>query len=73
MKVKLAKPTFPGQDHVVVMVEHGADNDQLYTKHAAIGEVLTVPDDLGYRILSQYRGVFELVSEDKVVKDVLKK
>lgn len=75
MKIKFAKPTFPGQDHVVIMVEHGAENDQLFTKHASIGEVLTVPDDLGYRILSQYRGVIELVGEDKSVaaKDVVKK
>jgi hypothetical protein len=73
MKVKFAKPTFPGQDHVIVQVEHGAENDQLYTKHVKVGEIITLDDDLGYKVLSQYRGLFEMVQEDKSVKELSKK
>jgi hypothetical protein len=73
MKVKFAKATFPGQDHVVLMVEHGSDGEKLFVKNVTLGETLTVEDDVGYKILSQYRGLFELVAEDKVVKEVTKK
>lgn len=73
MKIKFAKPTFPGQDHVIIHVEHGADNDHLFTKHVTLGEVLTVDDDIGYRILSQYRGIFEMLADDKVQKVDVKK
>lgn len=73
MKVKFAKATFPGQDHVVVMVEHGAENDKLFTKYVTLGETLTVDDDLGYKVLSQYRGLFEMAAEDKSVKELVKK
>jgi hypothetical protein len=73
MKIKFAKAAWPGQDHVVLQCEHGADNDHLYTKHLTVGEVVTVDDDLGYKLLSQYKGVLELVADDKLLKMVAKK
>jgi len=70
MKIKFARQSWPGQDHVVLQTEHGLDNTSLYTKHVTVGEVIETDDELGYKLLSRYTGLLEMVLEDKVLKNV---
>jgi hypothetical protein len=73
MKIKFARQAWPGQDHVVLQTEHGLDNSSLYTKHVTVGEVIEVDDELGYKLLSRYTGLLEMLMEDKVLKVVAQK
>jgi hypothetical protein len=81
MKLKLTTKPDKGtnQDPLILMVEWGGGETsngekiphKKYIEKAIVGQILQVPDQLGYAIMSRYNGCFEMVHEVvKLTKEV---